>query len=158
MPSEAVDLETAGVVDWIAVVVAGYYGFYGSSFVVTSSAGTVTDLSRSAVPTSPPRPPDVRFPFGLVGFRVTGLAPGGSASVTIMVPATVGDADLGGDYWKLQRGAWYRVPSARVTGNQITLELTDGGTGDADGTADGTIVDPGAPARPAKPRPERASG
>ena len=41
-----------------------------------------------------------------------------------------------------------RCPAGRVQvfGNRVEITLTDGGVGDADGTANGTIVDPGGPA------------
>lgn len=42
-------------------------------------------------------------------------------------------------------GAWTQL-DAEIDGSTVTFTLTDGGVGDADGVADGTIVDPGAPA------------
>jgi hypothetical protein len=49
-------------------------------------------------------------------------------------------------YWKLQNNAWSQLAGATFLGNQVSLALTDGGTGDADHAANGIITDPGAPA------------
>lgn len=47
-------------------------------------------------------------------------------------------------YWKKNStGQWARYGNAQITGNRVTLTLTDGGAGDADGIENGEIVDPG---------------
>ena len=48
-------------------------------------------------------------------------------------------------YAKLKNGVWSLLPADRVTiyPNKVEIRLTDGGIGDDDGLADGTIVDPG---------------
>lgn len=112
----------------------------GGTATVTASAGFVTNLTNSPIPASPPPPPGVLFPFGLLGFKITGLSPGASTTVTITLPSPVSQ------YWKLQNGIWFNFPGATFSGNQVTFKLTDGGIGDADGVANGTIVEPGAPA------------
>ena len=92
--------------------------------------------------TLPAAPPDVTFPHGLFTFTISGLNPGDQATVTITFPS-----DPGSQYWKFQNGEYFQMPSELVviTGNQVILTLTDGGVGDADGEANGTIVDPGGP-------------
>jgi hypothetical protein len=57
------------------------------------------------------------------------------------LPTTV---SAGSQYWKCQNGIWFSVPTTIVDSHTISITLTDGGTGDADGTANGVIVDPGA--------------
>jgi hypothetical protein len=55
----------------------------------------------------------------------------------------------GTQYWKCINGQWVNVTSLLGSNdgdNTLTLTLTDGGLGDADGVANGTIVDPGGPA------------
>lgn len=47
-------------------------------------------------------------------------------------------------YWKLIAGVWTPLPST-VMANGLAVTFVDGGLGDADGTANGVIVDPGAP-------------
>jgi hypothetical protein len=49
------------------------------------------------------------------------------------------------DLWKLQHDAWAQLAGAAFAGNQVTYTVVDGGIGDADGVANGTIVDPAAP-------------
>lgn len=122
---------------------------------VSSDAGAVTNLAASPVPVSP-TPPDLRaFPCGLLGFDVESLSLGASASITVTLPTGL-SVD---EYWKLQNDAWYQLTDATIAGDTITFTLTDGGTGDADNTANGTIVDPGGPAvvQPAPPSPEPPS-
>jgi hypothetical protein len=55
-------------------------------------------------------------------------------------------------YWKCVNGQWLNCNSILGSNNGdniLTLTLTDGGPFDADGTANGTIVDPGGPVVPA---------
>ncbi len=47
-------------------------------------------------------------------------------------------------YWKLIGNRWIELPTAPIPGG-IVVTLVDGGLGDADGLANGVIVDPGAP-------------
>ena len=96
--------------------------------------------------------PDGYVPVaGQVAFRVSGLTPGQSTSITVKLPSgsaptkivklingvvvdasaitSIGDPSIGGD------------------ANTVTLHVTDGGPGDEDGAANGTIVDPIVPVR-----------
>ena len=76
----------------------------------------------------------------MIGFTISGLANGGSTTVTLTLPGPVTQD------WKLQNNAWHQVTGATFSGNQVTFTLVDGGPDDADGAANGTIVDPDAPA------------
>ncbi|MCL5674282.1 MAG: hypothetical protein M1501_00865, partial [Candidatus Omnitrophica bacterium] len=40
---------------------------------------------------------------------------------------------------------WVEYPNAIILGNTVTVQLTDGGQGDQDGTANGVILDPSGP-------------
>jgi hypothetical protein len=57
---------------------------------------------------------------------------------------------IGSQYWKYQSGiGWSSLPIGSDDGdNEITVNLTDGGIGDSDQTANGVIVDPGGPGSP----------
>ncbi len=94
-------------------------------------------------------PAGVDLPYGVLGFVLTGGTPGSSADVTIQYPDPL---PANTEYWKYNRATkqWYPLaPSGyTVSGSTITLHLTDGGTGDSDGAANGVIVDPGGPAVP----------
>jgi len=88
--------------------------------------------------------PNLSFPYGFVSFNITGLQNGDSVTLTITFPDNV---PVGSQYWKYQAPNWINV--TQLMGDDdgdkvITLTLTDGGLGDADGRWNGTIVDPGA--------------
>ena len=57
------------------------------------------------------------------------------------------DIPIGSQIWKEDVGSWIgplpTVGQEDDGDNIITLEITDGGTGDADGTINGQITDPG---------------
>jgi hypothetical protein len=85
-------------------------------------------------------------PFGLVDFVLTDCTVGGSVTVTIEFPSAL---PAGSGYFKYgvnnsspTTAVWYEIP-ATISGNSVTFTLTDGGVGDADGVANGLIVDPG---------------
>jgi hypothetical protein len=83
------------------------------------------------------------FPFGFFGWKVTGLTPGQAITVTIVFPAPVASP---AQYWKVIAGNWTNVTSLVGSDNGdaiLTLTITDGGLGDADGIANGEISDPG---------------
>ena len=137
---------------------------------MTSANGWVIDTANSAgfirlsgdtkSPNTAP-PAGYTFPQGLFDVQlITGTA-GTSASVTITYPATI---PANAEYWKWGKspdgfncsGAactsnhWYKLPQANyvISGNTITLTLTDGQVGDSDLNANSVIVDPGGPAIP----------
>jgi hypothetical protein len=115
----------------------------------TPSNGSITGLTAVAEGTLPVAgKPGVSFPHGLFSFNIVGLAPGSTVTITITLPSSV---PAGTQYWKCQNGAWVNVTSLLGDNdgdNVLTLTLTDGGLGDADGIANGTIVDPGGPGVP----------
>ena len=97
-------------------------------------------------------PPGVDFPYGFFEFTVNGVTPGGSTTVTIYLPAganpntyykygpTPGDST---DHW--YEFLYDGQTGAEIAGNIITLHFVDGQRGDDDLTANGIIVDQGAP-------------
>lgn len=105
-------------------------------------------------------PPNVSFPNGLLDFTLTGAA-GTAATIVISYPNPV---PANAVYWKYGpspagygcTGAacalphWYTMPAGQVViaGNTIALTIVDGGVGDDDLTANGTIVDAGGPGVP----------
>ncbi len=113
----------------------------GTVTVDTTNGGNVVGLTNSGVPSSPTPPAGVSFPYGLLGFQVVdmGSRDGLPMTITVTLPAPATS------YWKFQNGTWTQVLGATFNGNQVTFTLTDGGFGDADGSLNGTIVDPGAP-------------
>jgi len=101
-------------------------------------------ISEALLPTA--GKPNINFPHGFFSFTITGVPPGGTAIVTITLPSAV---PVGTQYWKYHpatQGRWGQIPMGSDDGdNVITITLVDGGLGDDDGAADGTIVDQGGP-------------
>jgi len=101
-------------------------------------------------PASPPGPAPAVFPHGLFDFTLGGCTPASTITMTIVYPAAL---PAGTQYWKygptqgIPSGSWYVMPST-ITGNTVVFSITDGGPGDDDLAANGTIVDQGGPGNP----------
>ena len=114
----------------------------------SSSAGnmtTVSTVSEGSLPTA--GKPNLAFPHGFFSFNITGLTPGQNVTVNITLPS----GPTPTQYWKYHpntQGGWVQIPMTVVSPNVITITLVDGGLGDDDGTALGTIVDQGGPGSP----------
>lgn len=121
--------------------------------IFSTSTGGCTNLTAVAEGTPPVagKPAGVSFPHGLFSFNIINIAPGSTVTITITLPSPM---PVGTQYWKYQAViGWFQIPIGSDDGdNVITIQLTDGGLGDADGAANGTIVDPGGPA-PSPPPP-----
>jgi hypothetical protein len=93
--------------------------------------------------------PDLDFSHGFFEFTIICSTPGSTVTVTLVFPENI---PAGTQYWKYQNGVWYQLPDSLVGDNDgdnvLTITLTDGGIGDADGVANGVIVDPGGPGGP----------
>jgi len=111
-----------------------------------ASLGTIEELQGRPVPADPPV--DVTFPHGMFSFQVTGLNPGDEVTITVELPSAV---PAGTKWWKYHDGQWhdYDIPIT-ISGNTVTITLTDGGVGDIDDIA-GQITDPGGPGVPTIP-------
>lgn len=83
-------------------------------------------------------PGDAQFAFGAYSFELN-VAVGSTATVTIETPTPANTL------FKSIDNEWSEYP-ATFAGTSITFDLVDGGPGDADGVANGIIVDPVAPA------------
>lgn len=111
----------------------------GDPVLVSTSAGTLMNLANE--PDSPYASANYLYPNGFFSFDITGLANGGSATVTITLPSGAAPAY----YVKCINNAC-ALFGAAIAGNVVTLSLVDGGAGDGDNTVNGIISDPGAPA------------
>ncbi len=87
------------------------------------------------------------LPFGVISFRLQVANPGDTARVTIYLSEA---APEGYGWYKYDSINGWQDYSAHATFSEdrksVTLELKDGGYGDADGVANGIIVDPSGPA------------
>jgi PKD repeat protein len=107
------------------------------------------------------------LPYGAIGFRITGLDPGGRTGV-VLFSLTESSPIAGTSYWKygpqVTGGAdeWFDFSYDEETGTGAVLtdaldlpgvgirrafglRLADGARGDSDGGANGSITDPGGP-------------
>ncbi len=97
---------------------------------VSSSAGSINQSGK---------PTGFTFNNGLVTFKLNGVATGGTAQVRITFPA---DLPAGSKVYKINATGFHEYANASIAGKTITLTLTDGGNGDSDGAANGSITDP----------------
>lgn len=120
--------------------------------ILSSSSGSIESLVPVAEETLPTKgKPNAKFPYGFFSFNITGLEPHETVNLTITLPSSL---PAGSHYWKYQNGNWFEVPMGDNDGDEtIIIQLTDGGLGDADGVANGKIVDVGGPGVPNIPVP-----
>jgi predicted outer membrane repeat protein len=108
--------------------------------------GYITSLTAlSEAELDCPPMPDLAFPNGLFSFTVTGITPGSSVTVVIILPS---NAPIGTQYWKCINGKWVDCTSLLGSNNGdsvLTLTITDGGLGDRDEQVNGEVSDPGGP-------------
>jgi hypothetical protein len=110
-----------------------------------------TAVAVESVESEDPRQPDAyasdkpkRMPFGLINFKIAVAKPGDTATVKLYFSAL---APLRSKWFKYDPIAdrWYDFSAyAKFSADRrsLTLTLRDGGAGDADGVANGVIVDP----------------
>jgi hypothetical protein len=119
----------------------------GTAFFIPSQ-GVIEQLTSVDEATLPEEgKPDFEFPHGFFSFNIVGGTPGDEVEVGIIFPDSV-PPDT--QYWKYYDNEWHQIPM-RIDPDDdkvIVITLVDGGLGDADGMADGTIVDPGGPGNP----------
>lgn len=118
---------------------------------INTASGSITILAYGATAisnvvwtptsdiTSTP-PAGLVLPLGIAAFDLAVPHAGDSVRIELTLPLAVTQ------FWKVQNGTWSQVAGATVSGTSISYELTDGATGDEDGSANAVIVDPIAPA------------
>ncbi len=124
----------------------------GTASATLSGTGEYCTFAKAAFVAPPASlPPGVTFPDGLFDFTTTGCT--GTISITVHFPSNYGNTT---NYWKYgplppgplpKNSVWYTLDHAnndlQVSGNTATFTITDGGRGDDDLSANGTIVDQG---------------
>lgn len=104
-------------------------------------------VGHAASPPSGSAPAGYGFPHGLFDFTASGCVAGATLNFTITYPQVL---PAGTVYWKYGPTSsnatphWYQLPAV-IVGNTAAFSITDGGLGDDDLSANGTIVDQGGP-------------
>jgi hypothetical protein len=110
----------------------------------TAGNGTIEDLE--AVPAPSPLPPGVKLPHGMFTFRITGLTPGQSVTLTVEFPDPIPPPFV---WWKYHNDTWSRIPISKTKDPRvITFTLTDGVYPDDEDDIPGQITDQGGPGSP----------
>lgn len=119
-------------------------GDSGSSFntAITTSGAVISPIDSVATPDGAPGN-CVTYPIGWLSYTITNVPVGGTIEVNFSFPA--GTDPTG--YMNFENGKFTTLSGneVSVSGNTMILRLTDGGPLDADGEANGVIVDQGAP-------------
>jgi hypothetical protein len=92
------------------------------------------------------RPTNYNFPDDLLSFTIDNLDPNGGETISVVLTYPT-DYPSDAKYFKVSDAGFEEYSNAVVSGNQVTLTLTDNGTGDSDSVS-GQITDPGGPAVP----------
>jgi hypothetical protein len=90
-----------------------------------------------------PPPTGVTLPEGLAKFTVSGIEKGSDQTISIYSSST--ESVTGYAKYNTTTHTWSVLPADRFAkfDDRIEIRLTDGGVGDADGVANGSIDDPG---------------
>ena len=122
----------------------------------TRNGFDASQVETTVNPSTTGDPPDAAdFPIGFVQFDVTGISPGGTVDVRLILESP----QVVNSYYKFDSTSFFEFNNATfIDGvesdpsddngliDAIRLTFVDGGAGDLDGSANGVIVDPGAPA------------
>ena len=119
------------------------------SATLSGGGATCSIASASLIMPQAAPPSNVTFPDGLFQFSVSGCT--GSITMTVNFPTAFSPNEK---YWKYgptsaqQSAHWYTLGAGNnisLSGHTATFTIADGGLGDDDLSANGTIVDAGGP-------------
>jgi Leucine-rich repeat (LRR) protein len=143
--SGSTDTNNNGIADSTEGILAVADAEKGETVGMTVDTGTVSGLTSLSTEDLPDGILTETMPYGLFSYRVDGLTSGSTVNIIFYFPVAVPS-----------RIVWYKYDSADgtitdctdnivVDGNKVTLSIIDGGKGDADGIANGCIIDPSGP-------------
>jgi len=144
-----------GTADCLQDNVASFHTYDDLNYVTMESpAGTsIIKCTAEDNPSKANAPSDVEFFYGFFGFSIDGVGIGAAIKVTLHLPVgeTISTYYKYGPTPDNTTKHWYKFlydgqTGAEINGNVITLHFVDGMRGDDDLTANGIIVDVGAPA------------
>lgn len=123
----------------------------GGGYLTIESVSGKAITGASSSPSLPaPLPQNVSSPFGAFGFTASGVTSGSTEQFKLYLPYN--PAITGALKWNRLTSAWESIGSVSNIGTTktvISFEIQDGGPYDADGSANGVIVDPIVPIGPA---------
>jgi chitinase len=161
-----VDLDQDGVMDVAEPKIKAVKVEGTSTMIGVSVKGSATALGVESVESENPTLAGAygsgkpgQMPFGLVNFKIAVSQPGAQTKVVLYFSQP---APLRSKWYKYDgvSGTWYNFSTyAKFSSDRrsITLTLKDGGPGDADGIANGVIVDPAGIIVGGLKKPPRAS-
>ncbi len=158
-PTPTVPLTGPHVASSEAVTVLSQRG----SIAMTTSAGAFERIDLGALPNTIVPAADTTFPYGVLSFKLQGLAPGEEAVVSATFPEPISGRTewLWYDPQNDQLVALEATGSLLSGGNTVSVTLKDGGPGDNDHAANGvieTIAGPASKSSPAPPPPDGGGG
>lgn len=140
------DINSDGILDRYQGNIASFPTSQSGDWISLSSNSGVLKNVRSLQAESPED--RARLPYGLIGFDLENVPIGGVAIVQLQIPT----GTFANQYWKFDSSTEKLVDfsfdgttGAKLESGVFHLYLQDGGRGDADGIANGRIVDPGGP-------------
>lgn len=146
---EDLDLDGNGTPDRdqdnIAVVSDGSGLYFGFILPEETALEYLEWIDDASVPDMTNRPD--AFPLGLVTFRVLTASPGDTIALTLYCSQPIPEGAIW--YKHDPVNGWYDYSGQAVFSEDrlsVTLTFQDGGIGDADGVANGVVVDPSGPA------------
>ena len=129
---------------------------YDNSYYITlavPSGQTLSDTQTNDNPSPSDSPSNVDFPYGFIEFIINNVTEGGATTATLYFDTS---GSVPTTYYKYgpepgnSSNHWYKFmydgeTGAEINNHEITLHFVDGKRGDDDLTADGVIIDQGAP-------------
>ena len=98
--------------------------------------------------------PEVTFPYGMLAYDIQDIPVGSTVKILLTFSSAL---PVNTQYWKCDNvTGWQNITTLlghNDGDNILELNITDGGLGDADGVANGIIIDPGGPGIPVTPIP-----
>jgi len=158
------DANNDSIGDYVQANVASFLNPISGKYVVAQSNCTTTDNTSAAAPSQSDR--GFVYPAGLLSFTLHCSASGGTATVTAYFYGLDFTNSLTLRKYNSATKQYQAVPGAMITNTtigdtaatKVTYQITDGGSLDQDGTANGIIVDPVGVAQPSAAAPNTGLG
>ncbi len=150
----AFDGNNDGTADYLQSHVSSLKTHSGNGYVTLIAPASTALKNVQAVPNPSPgdAPYGLYFDYGFFSFTLTGVTPGGSVDLQMVLPTAVSRFYKYGPTSSDTSDHWYEFyfdgstgTGAEMSGTTVTLHFVDGGRGDDDLSANGSITDDGGP-------------